>query len=93
VKYVLWLLALPVRLFETIAGKLVEALVDQAMSRQELRTQRDALMEELEKPQAGGMGGQRLAYRWRNRREAVAPADSIASRALAHVTRIAAETV
>jgi hypothetical protein len=56
VKYVLWLLALPVRLFETIAGKLVEAPVDRAMSRQELRTQRDALMEELEKPQAGGLG-------------------------------------
>jgi hypothetical protein len=57
VKYVVWLVTLPVRLFETIAGKLVEAPVDRDPSRAELRTQRDVLMEELEKPQAGGMGG------------------------------------
>jgi hypothetical protein len=57
VKYALWLLTLPVRLFEAIAGKLVEAPVDRELSRAELRSQRDVLMEEMEKPQAGGMGG------------------------------------
>jgi hypothetical protein len=56
-KYVLWLLSSPLRLFEAIAGKLVEAPVDEAASREELRAQRDVLMEELEKPQSGGMGG------------------------------------
>ena len=50
-------MTLPFRLFDSIACSLVEPPVDRDAIRAELRERRDVLMEELEKPQAGGMGG------------------------------------
>ena len=44
-------------MFDAVASRLVDPPVDRELSRDELRRQRDVLMEELEKPQAGGMGG------------------------------------
>jgi hypothetical protein len=57
VKYVVWLLMLPLRLFDAIAGYFVEPPVEQELSRAELLANRNVLMEEMERPQAGGMGG------------------------------------
>jgi hypothetical protein len=51
------LLTLPFRAFDAAAALLVSPPVDYRPTRDELRRQRDVLMEELEKPQAGGMGG------------------------------------
>jgi len=52
-----WLVTLPLRLFDAVATRVVPAPVDYRLSRDELRAQRDVVLEEMEKPQAAGMGG------------------------------------
>ena len=53
---VVLLLTSPFRLFDWLASTVVEPPIDASPSRDDLRARRDVLMEELEKPQAGGMG-------------------------------------
>jgi len=50
VKYVIWLLSLPLRLFDAIASRFVSPPVDRNASREELRAQRDFVLEEMKKP-------------------------------------------
>lgn len=55
-KAVVWFLTLPLRSFDWLASRVVEPPIESMPTRDQLRSQRDVLMEELEKPQAGGMG-------------------------------------
>jgi hypothetical protein len=55
-EHFIWVICLPLRHFEAVASSLVEPPLDGRLSRDELRVYRNVPLEELEKPQAGGMG-------------------------------------